>query len=317
LESVTVLPITTFSFKKKKTKYLVSILLLIFIYACERYGTNDHSSFIPPYEPAQWYGSPTWSPDGDWIAFTFYKVVPESVFFVHPDGSDLHSLTRGFNADFSPSGGKLALNIGNQIFVYDISTGLLNQITFEGSSYFPDWSPDGKRMAYDSNYQDSSEANVIWLMDSDGTKKKDVSVHGIGEWRMPNWLSNYKILHIRYTADPQIFIMDSSGRFEEQLTDDKWNIFPEISPYGNKIVWQRWDLHENTDIFLMNADGSGKELLVKDAREPAWSPDGEKIVYWKYGVFTPGEPWSDDDPKVHGSLWIYDLSNNEHQQVLP
>ncbi len=35
-------------------------------------------------------------------------------------------------------------------------------------------------------------------------------------------------------------------------------------------------------IYVVNADGTGRQLLVRDAAEPTWSPDGSKLAYVAY-----------------------------------
>ena len=43
----------------------------------------------------------------------------------------------------SPEGSRIAYQSGGQIWVYDIATGTNTQLTFEGTSRGPIWSPDG------------------------------------------------------------------------------------------------------------------------------------------------------------------------------
>ena len=69
-------------------------------------------------------------------------------------------------------------------------------------------------------------------------------------------------------------------------------------------------------IWLMNADGSSK-LRLTEGFEPDWGPDGGEIIYRRKGDFTPGEAYDDDDPKVHGSLWIMNVDTKEERQFLP
>jgi len=52
--------------------------------------------------------------------------------------------------------------------------------------------------------------------------KKDISQHRVGEWRMPDWLPDGRIVHIRYIKGiggfPEIFIMDSMGLNPKRVT---------------------------------------------------------------------------------------------------
>ena len=41
----------------------------------------------------------------------------------------------------------------------------------------------------------------------------------------------------------------------------------------------------NSDIYIMNADGSSQKRLTSSPGldlHPSWSPDGKKIVFWSY-----------------------------------
>jgi TolB protein len=58
--------------------------------------------------------------------------------------------------------------------------------------------------------------------------------------------------------------------------------YPFWSPDGSRIVFQSNRIDENSEIYVMNADGSGLVRLTSapgDDLTPAWSPDGEWIVF--------------------------------------
>jgi len=248
------------------TQKLIHVLgLLLFLFGCEteKQPLDSNNEIKHPYEPAPWYDSPTWSPDGEWIAYTFWKCFPESIYFVHPDGTENHAVTRGRNPDFSPDMTKLVLSIGEQIFVCDLKTGEILQLTFEASNYFPRWSPDGKRIAYDSNYQDPRGAQVIWLMDPDGGNKKNIGQYG----REPDWFPDFRILHKRSirspSAEEDLFIMDSTGTNAIRLTTNYSNRHAKVSFDGRKIIWQRWDVsQQEIAVWLMNANGGDRVKLI-------------------------------------------------------
>ena len=88
----------------------------------------------------------------------------------------------------------------------------------------------------------------------------------------------------------QIFVANSDGTGVTRLTngnvdDDE----PVWSPDGTRIAFQRWDtsVGGQADIVVMNADGSGQQVLTADhgrtnQSDPAWSAqpnEGEFIMY--------------------------------------
>src|SRR5207237_5547942 len=61
------------------------------------------------------------------------------------------------------------------------------------------------------------------------------------------------------------------------------------SPDGTRIAFDREELDiSTTDVWVMNADGSGQRRLARFGGQPAWSPDGRTIA------FVNGDVWSCD-----------------------
>ncbi|TLM98593.1 hypothetical protein FDZ71_16915, partial [bacterium] len=102
--------------------------------------------------------------------------------------------------------------------------------------------------------------------------------------------------------DFDIYTMDIDGKNVKRLTDTYgYDGGPWFSPDGAKIVWRAW--HPETeaekaswkdsmefnyitpvplDIWIMNADGSEKKLLVKNGAtnwSPSFTPDGKRIIF--------------------------------------
>lgn len=177
---------------------------------------------------------PAWSPEGDRIAYHHFN--PDPAESSYPSGLYVLNLQTGqrtlviegpaFNPDWSPDGQWLAFNSGD-IYRIKPDGSELQQVTETGNAFFPAWSPDGDRIAFDTNFNDPNGAKVIWLINSDGSGLKDISMHGTGEWRDPDWSPNgEQILYLRFldnTFGEEIFLMDSTGANAIRLTHNQTN----------------------------------------------------------------------------------------------
>jgi Tol biopolymer transport system component len=79
-----------------------------------------------------------------------------------------------------------------------------------------------------------------------------------------------------------IYVLSVKDKAVERLTTDGLrNRDPGWSPDGEKIVFARAESGQS-DIFVMNADGSERRVLVSgqaDEIMPSWSPDGTRIAF--------------------------------------
>jgi TolB protein len=130
----------------------------------------------------------SFSPDGKWIIFTSERGGSADIYRVHPDGSGLKRLTDDPVYDdqgaLSPDGKQLALvssrGTGSaDIWVLDLQTKKVRNLTHAPANFRPSWSPDGKWIAFsldrntavrrDRGQFAQSHAVSIYLMRSDGT----------------------------------------------------------------------------------------------------------------------------------------------------
>jgi len=297
--------------------FIVAVMLLIF--GC---GKEDDDGIIKPIVSSG-ECEPAFSSDGEYIAYTKEGEYEIWLFEITTEESEY--LTDGSLPDWSPSGKEIVYVNNRNIHKIIVETKEIKQLTTWGSCFFPDWSPDGNRIAFDSNLNFPQEGNVIWLMDTNGTNQKDISVHGTGEWREPDWSpSGDRLVHIRYVGVtfPEIFIMDSSGQNSVRLTnnqvpDDR----PVWSPDGSKIAYVHVTYSEDSqfcyNIWLMDTNGMNKTQLTFESEgehsggvEPAWSPDGDQIVYVKGESF---EHKTEIEVIYH--LWIMDADGENKRQL--
>jgi TolB protein len=234
-----------------------------------------------------------WSPGGDRIAYFHDAGETEDTTDVtglyvrdlRADSTRLVAEGPARSPDWRPDGQRIAFSAGD-IYTVRPDGSNLQRLTDFGDSFHPTWSPDGRRLAFDTSYRDENGAHVIWLMDPDGNQLTDISEHGIGEWRDPDWSAEgRKLVHLRFldnTFGEEVFVMNSTGVDPVRLTNNERNDrSPAWSPDGEWIAWAL-GTDEGLALSVMRADGSDKRRLVDPpAAEPAWAPDSERLVFVK------------------------------------
>ena len=130
-------------------------------------------------------GSPRWSPDGRQIAFMMdlHTTQPNKwqqydVFIMNADGTQQRNLTQHPKQDgfpcWLPDGKYLVFKRAEhttlEIFVIELATRKIRQLTDLGSASSPSWSPDGKEIAYE--FARAGEGTHIYIMDADGRNNR-------------------------------------------------------------------------------------------------------------------------------------------------
>ena len=118
--------------------------------------------------------SPTYSPDGQRIAFVSTRPGLPQIYVMAADGTDQqlfapfdYGATGSSNApEWSPDGQTVAFHrdVGGtlQVFVLDVRTRAVRQLTSVGRNEDPTWAPDSRHMAFVS---DRSGYRQLWIID--------------------------------------------------------------------------------------------------------------------------------------------------------
>jgi len=221
---------------------------------------------------------PTWSPNGDRIAFvlaTLGSVNGFPIFLMNADGSNLQLLPIdpgpgwplyfGSAPDWSPDGEKIAYQheLGPEtgkfgIFVADLINEKLQQLAADYANFSitygsPAWSPDGSKIAFLSN-QDYAPNDFLRR---------------------------------------EIYVTNADGSNIQKLTDVGFVYEFAWNPNGKRIAFVT-----NKGIYIIAADGSNQQWLT-EGRSPIWNHDGTRIAF-----------------QLSWELYVIDLRSKEVRKIL-
>lgn len=191
------------------------------------------------------------------------------------------------------------------------STPLLTNIA---KAEAPSWSPDGTKIAFEV-WQEGRKSSQIYTANVDGSDVKQLTEGQYYNW-IPRWSPDGKKLVFETTRNDtpkthrrggyrDIYVMESDGQNQINLTTNTFGHHPSWSPDGKSIAYM-----SHGGVWVMKADGSAKQNIshgtTRDS-EPAWSPDGQWIAFTRTANKPPGPETMD--------IWIMKSDGTEQRQV--
>lgn len=169
----------------------------------------------------------------------------------------------------------------------------------------PVLSPDGHTLAFTRVIQEPSptkiggkywdegfEGSSIWMVDLPSSRRRQLTPWRSGLWYTassfsPDGSTLLATLDDELLTETQPVILGLNGQLLKRVYDDGSS--PVFSPDGTKIAMIRSTEDfvsgngEDTDLFVINADGSGLRRLTHTPGlvelSPSWDPSGQRLAY--------------------------------------
>lgn len=199
--------------------------------------------------------------DGEeWVVYQWIDGDDDGLYLVRPDGTGQHQL------------------------VPDMA----------GPERHPDWSPDGRRIAFIHNTAD--DRSELWVVDADGENSRRIASCDLpcNEWNYPEWSADGSSIYVDTSSDssggpPSTFGIDrfdlasGMGTTVLERKDGMTAEQHRISPDGLSVAYTRGaDLSLGVAIYVAALEDSGVEHRVTDpmlyGAHPDWTADG-RIVF--------------------------------------
>ncbi len=167
------------------------------------------------------------------------------------------------------------------LFICDFDGENVQQIIKKGETILsPEWSPDGKKLAYVS-IEDMGPA--LFMADLEqGTARRLCSYRGLNI--APAWNPKKNLLAVTLSVhgNPEIYTIDLNGRVQKRLTKF-WGIdvAGSWSPDGRYLAFVS-NSPGNPQIYILDTETMEKRRLTFSGNyntDPSWSPTGEWIAY--------------------------------------
>jgi len=240
---------------------------------------------------------PTWSSDSQQILFSSNRDGNFELYLMDADGRNPRRLThnprRDGHASWSPNG-QIVFNAGEddnpntwEIYVMNADGGDERRLTRNDvNDWSPNWSPDGRQILFLSR-RGGADDPALWVMKADGSQVRPLhNIVGAYDWGAA-WSPDGD--YVAFTSDTSgqddVYLLEvASGQVARLTTEGgmypSWVPSPAVGPGG--LIAYAAGPNGAWQIFIADPTTGEIRLLPgqpANSGVPAWSPDGEKLIF--------------------------------------
>ncbi|MCH8936000.1 MAG: CehA/McbA family metallohydrolase [Gemmatimonadetes bacterium] len=294
--------------------------------------TGSGKMYMESYYPPPVTASPTypsWSPDGESLAFAYQG----RIWIVRAAGGIARQLTTGpgyhSQPHWSPDGRFVAyaadVDRNFDIYVVDRQTGESRRITDNPHlDLRPRWSPDGSRILFTTSRDGTFD---VWVYDMESGVAESVVADPRRNDMDGDWIGNEgDLVFVSRRGEAalgtgSLWRWNAASREAELIIrlETNYQAQPVVAPHGGVIAYIT-DASGNNDMYVVPSRRSARGIQPvrlthsgSDEYFPAWSPDGEQLVYARNGG-TPDQERT-VDAGMGFSLYIVTRGGGEPRRV--
>ena len=195
------------------------------------------------------------------------------------------------------TGLEYAISTNSDIYVYDLNTKKTDNITEENKGYDtnPQYSPDGKYIAWQSMERDGYEAdlNRLFIMNLETGEKRFVSKAFESNVDAFIWGNDAKTIYFTgvWHGETQIYSLDLTNDSVKAITSGMYD-YEGVALFGDKLIAKRHSMSMGDEIYAVALDGSATQLTQENKHiydqlemgkvEGRWmkTTDGKDMLTW-------------------------------------